>query len=135
MSNTSTFQLKTDSEGMYNITDTVAEAVKQSGVVNGIAVIYCPHTTAAITINENTDPNVTQDFLLGLARAFPDRSEFTHKDGNSAAHLKSSCIGCQISVIVDDGALLIGKWQAIYFCEFDGPRPRKYTVKVIADNR
>lgn len=125
------FQLSTAREGMYNITDQVAAAVDQSGIADGLAVVHCPHTTAGITINENADPDVVHDFLLGMSRAFPDRPEFRHSEGNSAAHLKSSCVGCSQTVIVRNGRLLLGTWQGIYFCEFDGPRQRRFYVKVV----
>ena len=127
------YTLKTDKEGLYNITAQVAEAVKESGVKDGVVVIYCPHTTGGITINENADPDVAGDLLLGLARAFPDRAEFKHAEGNSSAHLKSSCVGASQTIIITSGKLLLGTWQGIYFCEFDGPRQRKYCVKTMGD--
>jgi len=127
------FILKTDREGLYNITSQVAEAVKASGVKDGVVVVYCPHTTGGITINENADPDVAGDLLLGLARAFPDRAEFKHAEGNSPAHLKSSCVGASQTIIITSGKLLLGTWQGIYFCEFDGPRQRKYYVKTMGD--
>lgn len=96
----------------------------------GIAVVYCPHTTAGITINENADPDVVRDLLFALDKTYPDRSEFRHDEGNSAAHLKASCIGSSVTVIVDNGKLVLGTWQSIYFCEFDPPRSRKFYVKV-----
>ena len=101
---------------------------------SGMAVVYCPHTTAGITINENADPDVKHDLLLGLREAFPDRREFRHAEGNSAAHLKSSCVGASQLVLIEDGHLLLGTWQGIYFCEFDGPRTRRFYVKVLADS-
>ena len=127
------YTLKTDKESLYNITAQVVEAVKASGVKDGIAIVYCPHTTGGITINENADPDVVGDLLLGLAKAFPNRSEFRHAEGNSAAHLKSSCVGVSQTLIVTSGKLLLGTWQGIYFCEYDGPRQRKYFVKVMED--
>jgi len=127
------FTLKTDKEGLYNITAKVAEAVKASGVKDGVVIIYCPHTTGGITINENCDPDVVTDLLLGLAKAFPYRAEFRHSEGNSAAHLKSSCVGASQTIIIAEGKLLLGTWQGIYFCEFDGPRQRKYFVKIMED--
>ena len=127
------FTLKTDKEGLYNITAQVAEAVKARGIKDGVVVVYCPHTTGGITINENADADAAGDLLLGLARAFPDRAEFKHAEGNSAAHLKSSCVGASQTIIIDKGKLLLGTWQGIYFCEFDGPRTRKFYVKVMED--
>ncbi|PYG87342.1 secondary thiamine-phosphate synthase enzyme [Ruminiclostridium sufflavum DSM 19573] len=125
------YSCSTNKEGMYDITGQAAEAVSKSGITDGICMVYCPHTTAGITVNENADPDVVHDLLFGLKAAFPDRKEFLHCEGNSAAHLKASCIGSSASVIVKDGRLLLGTWQGIYFCEFDGPRKRKFFVKVI----
>ena len=128
------FTLRTGSEGMYNITAQVREAIPESGVQSGIAVVYCPHTTAGITINENADPDVQHDLLLGLREAFPDRREFRHAEGNSTAHLKSSCVGASQLVLIEDGRPLLGTWQGVYFCEFDGPRTRRFQVKVLEDH-
>jgi secondary thiamine-phosphate synthase enzyme len=111
----------------------VNDALSASGVKSGIAVIFCPHTTAGITINENADPDVVRDFLIGMNKAFPDRAEFRHAEGNSHAHLKSSCVGASETVIVENGKLLLGTWQGIYFCEFDGPRTRSFYVKIIGE--
>lgn len=126
-----TFELDTSRRGLHNITRSVGAAVAESGVRDGVAVVFCPHTTAAITINENADPDVVHDLLLGLDAAFPDRPDFRHGEGNSAAHLKSSCVGASETVIVQDGRLLLGVWQGIYFCEFDGPRHRRFHVRVV----
>jgi secondary thiamine-phosphate synthase enzyme len=125
------YNLKTDTEGFTNITGTVEKSLAKSGVKDGICVVYCPHTTAGITINENADPDVVRDILLGFSRAFPDRPEFRHAEGNSAAHLKASAIGSSVTIIIKDGRLVLGTWQGIYFCEFDGPRSRKFYVKII----
>jgi secondary thiamine-phosphate synthase enzyme len=114
-----------------NVTPKVREAVAKSNVTDGIAVVYCPHTTAGITINENADPDVVRDLLLGLDKAFPDRAEFRHAEGNSSAHLKASAVGSSATVIIDGGKLVLGTWQGIYFCEFDPPRERTFFVKVI----
>ena len=130
---TQEFTLHTDREGMYNVTTQVRTAVRESGVQSGMAIVYCPHTTAGITINENADPDVQHDLLLGLAAAFPDRREFRHAEGNSAAHLKSSCVGASQRVLIENGHLLLGTGQGVYFCEFDGPRTRRFYVKVLAD--
>jgi len=127
------FHLRTQREGMYNITQTVQQTITERGVQSGIVVVYCPHTTAGITINENADPDVQHDLLLGLREAFPDRAAFRHSEGNSAAHLKSSCVGASQTVCIENGKLVLGVWQGIYFCEFDGPRSRRYQIKVIAD--
>ncbi len=125
------YSIKTDKENLYNITSRVREAVAQSKVADGICLVFCPHTTAGITINENADPDVVTDMLIGLGKAFPDRNEFCHAEGNSSAHLKATCVGASETVIVRDGQLLLGTWQGIYFCEFDGPRTRKFYVKVM----
>lgn len=124
------FSLSTAKEMFYNITPSLGDAIKKSGITDGMCVVYCPHTTAGITINENADPNVVLDMLFGLAKAFPDRPEFRHAEGNSSAHLKASCIGSSATVIIEGGKPLLGTWQGIYFCEFDGPRSRKYYIKV-----
>ncbi len=124
------FTLDTQRENFYSITSQVNEVIKDSGVTDGICVVYCPHTTAGITINENADPDVVKDMLLGFDKAFPDRSEFRHAEGNSSAHLKASCVGSSVTVIIENGRLVLGTWQGIYFCEFDGPRKRKFYVKV-----
>ena len=125
------YHISTPHADFYNITQKVREAIAQSGMENGIAVVYCPHTTAGITINENADPDVVRDLLLGLDKAFPDRPEFRHAEGNSSAHLKASAIGSSATVIVSDGKPVLGTWQGIYFCEFDPPRKRTFFVKVM----
>lgn len=116
---------------MINITDIVRYKVKESGVKNGIAVIFVPHTTAGVTINENADPDVIHDFLLGLDKISPDRNEYLHFEENSPAHIKASLMGSSRTIMVENGELLLGTWQGIYFCEFDGPRSRRINVKVI----
>jgi secondary thiamine-phosphate synthase enzyme len=124
------YSLKTSAVDFIDITPSVREAAAKSGVTDGLAVIYCPHTTAGITINENADPDVVHDLLIGLDKAFPDRKEFRHSEGNSAAHLKASVIGSNATVAIDGGRLLLGTWQGVYFCEFDPPRGRKFFVKI-----
>lgn len=123
--------LKTGSEGFYNVTAKVMQSVKESGVTEGICVVFCPHTTAGLTINENADPDVVSDMLFALNKTLPDRPEFRHSEGNSHAHLKASYTGSSVTVIVENGRLLLGTWQGIYFCEFDGPRNRNFYVKVL----
>jgi secondary thiamine-phosphate synthase enzyme len=125
------YNLSAQREDFYNITAQVREAVAKSGVTGGIAVVFNPHTTAGITINENADPDVIPDLLLGLNKAFPDRGEFRHAEGNSAAHLKASAMGASATIIIENGKLVLGTWQGIYFCEFDAPRNRKFYVKVL----
>ena len=124
------YQLSTSREDFYNITPQIHEAVAKSGVADGIAVVFCPHTTAGVTINENADPDVLHDLLIGLNKAFPDRTEFRHCEGNSAAHLKASAIGSSVTVIINNGKPVLGTWQGVYFCEFDPPRNRKFHIKV-----
>ncbi len=123
--------ISTEENTFYNITANVRKAVFKSGVKDGICVVFCPHTTAGVTISENADPFVTKDMLLGLEKAFPYDSEFLHAEGNSTAHVKSNLVGSNHTIIVNHGELLLGKWQAIYLCEFDGPRERKVYVKVL----
>jgi len=116
---------------MVDITGQVDAIVRQSGVANGSVIVFCPHTTAAITINENADPDVVHDVLLALDEAVPrSNSGFRHSEGNSDAHCKSSLVGCSEQVLIKDGSLTLGTWQAIYFCEFDGPRSRRVIVQV-----
>ena len=116
-----------------DITSAVQGAVQESGVKEGICFVFIPHTTAAITINENGDPSVTQDILMMLNRIVPFENHYHHLEGNSAAHIKSSLIGCSKSVFVESGKLVLGTWQGIFFCEFDGPRSRKIYVKVVKE--
>jgi secondary thiamine-phosphate synthase enzyme len=124
------YSLSAKRADFYNITAQVREAISKSGAANGLAVIYCPHTTAGITINENADPDVVRDLMLGLDKAFPDRADFRHGEGNSSAHLKASSVGSSANVIIENGKPLLGVWQGVYFCEFDPPRSRKFYVKV-----
>lgn len=123
--------LNTDAEELKEITGEVEAFVKESGVKKGLCLVYCPHTTAAITINENADPDVKEDFLMGLSKSFPKDKEYKHYEGNSHAHLKSAAIGASEMLIIEDGKLVRGTWQGLYFCEFDGPRTRKVYVKII----
>ena len=127
------YSLSAQKENFYVITPQVREAVTKSGVKDGVAIVFCPHTTAGITINENSDPDVVRDMLIGLDKAFPDRPDFRHAEGNSAAHLKSSAVGSSVTVMIDGGKLVLGTWQGIYFCEFDPPRARKFYVKILGD--
>ena len=127
---TQTFTLHTDRQGYYNITAAVKKCISDSGVRSGLCVVFCPHTTAAITINENADPDVRHDLVMGMDGAFPIRSGFQHAEGNSDAHLKCMTVG----IIIEDGKAVLGTWQAVYFAEFDGPRTRRYYVKVMSDD-
>lgn len=105
---------------------------KKAGFVL-VCVVFTPHTTSAITVNENADPDVKTDLLKGLAESYPELPAYRHMEGNSTAHLKSSCVGCSETLIVENGRLLLGMWQDVYFCEFDGPRSRHFYVKIIED--
>jgi len=119
---------------MIDITAQVQGIIRQEKVKAGIVLIYCPHTTAAITINENADPDVVHDILMRLDEMYPwTHPGDHHGEGNSAAHLKSSTIGASELIPIADGRLLLGTWQGIYFCEFDGPRQRYYYVKIQKD--
>lgn len=129
------YMVHTPPKGFTDVTALVHEAIKESCVVDGICVVYCPHTTAGVTINENADPDVVRDMLLGLDRAFPDRPEFRHAEGNSAAHLKASAVGSSVTVIVSASQPLLGTWQGVYLCEFDGPRVRHLAIKVMGEKR
>lgn len=128
-----TYSLATGRRQMLDITRQVQEALAQSGVESGIVTVYCPHTTAGITINENADPDVTHDLLLALEEICPQRPGFLHIEQNSPAHLKAMMTGASQTVPVEDGKLVLGHWQGIYFCEFDGPRTRKFHVQVLGN--
>lgn len=117
---------------MVDITADVEAAVAETGITDGLVVVYCPHTTAGITINENADPDVTHDMLTQLNEMVPWRQPFyDHGEGNSAAHVKSSMVGCSETVPLSGGRMALGTWQGIYFAEFDGPRNRRVVVKVM----
>ncbi len=115
-----------------NITSEVVSFVRSSGIKNGFIVIYAPHTTASITINENADPSVKKDIDNFLNKIIPIDFGFTHYEGNSDAHIKSSLVGASETVIIENGHLLLGRWQGIYFCEFDGPRSRRAILKIFS---
>lgn len=129
------FSVKTGSRVEFvDITPQIRRIVKQSGIKEGVCYIFVPHTTAAITINENADPDVVRDIIYELNKVIPFEDGYAHIEGNSAAHIKSTLVGvCEI-VFIEDGDLLLGTWQAIYFCEFDGPRHRQVYVKIIEDD-
>jgi secondary thiamine-phosphate synthase enzyme len=119
---------------MLDITGKVQSAVRDSGLKNGQVIVYCPHTTAAVTINENADPSVMHDILLMLEELVPENhSGYRHSEGNSDAHIKSTLIGCSEHVLINDGSLNLGTWQGIFFCEFDGPRSRNVIVQVTGE--
>jgi secondary thiamine-phosphate synthase enzyme len=116
---------------LLDITPDVQKIITSSGVKEGLALLFVPHTTAAVTINENADPDVTIDMVNGLNSLVPMQNHYRHLEGNSAAHIKSSLIGTSEQVIIRNGKPLLGTWQGIYFCEFDGPRSRKLHIKLI----
>ena len=120
-------------EQMLDITSLVREAVIESGVSDGVAFCHVPHTTAAITINENADPSVRADIEHMLEKLVPWDAEYRHAEGNSAAHIKASLMGASVQIPVENGRLLLGTWQGVYFCEFDGPRNRRCRVVVMGD--
>lgn len=116
---------------MVDITERLRRIVAQSGIAIGDVIVYCPHTTAGITINENADPDVVHDILMTLEELIPqDRRGYRHCEGNSDAHVKSSLVGYNGTVLVRDSRMVLGTWQSVYFCEFDGPRSRKVIVQV-----
>jgi secondary thiamine-phosphate synthase enzyme len=115
---------------MLEITAEVQEALRKSGVQEGQVVVYCPHTTAGLTINEDADPTVRADIVETLDKLVPWQAGYRHAEGNSAAHIKSSMVGHAVTVLVDKGQLVLGTWQGIFFCEFDGPRSRRVLVQV-----
>jgi secondary thiamine-phosphate synthase enzyme len=115
---------------MIDITSEVAEAIRKENVSEGIAVVFVPHTTAAVTINENADPDVVRDILAETSKIVPFDDRYAHSEGNSAAHIKTCLVGPSLTLIVSGGRPVLGTWQAIYFCEFDGPRRRKVHVTV-----
>lgn len=117
---------------MVNITASIREVLKESGLRDGIVVVDCPHTTAGMTINENADPDVVRDLLKALEAMVP-QIDYQHAEGNSPAHLKASLMGNSVTVPVAHGELALGTWQGIYFCEFDGPRTRRFYVQTIGD--
>ncbi len=118
---------------LMDITDRLSKLVQESKVSEGVLVLFVPHTTAAVTINENADPSVQHDILSELNRLVPLNGPYQHTEGNSAAHIKCTLLGPSQTVFIQEGRLVLGTWQGIYFCEFDGPRTRKLWVKIIPD--
>ncbi len=119
-------------QAMLKITDLIRKDLEESKIKEGIAIIYCPHTTAGITINENADPDVVSDIIYGMEKVFPTSdTAYRHFEGNSHAHMKSSVVGASAHLIISKGALILGTWQDVYFCEFDGPRNRTFYVKLL----
>jgi len=121
-----------DREEMVDITTVVRRLINENGWSDGALLMYCPHTTGAITINEGADPDVVRDIIVNMRKLVPHRGDYHHAEGNSDAHIKSSMFGCDQMVMVEGGNIRLGTWQKIYFCEFDGPRSRKLWVKFLA---
>lgn len=131
MKSVSTIKIKTSSRSdMVDITSQVRQIVSESGISDGVCIVFVPHTTAGITINEGADPNVCTDILGKLNDLVPRDGRFLHMEGNSDSHVKASLVGSSVSVIVEKGSLVLGTWQKIFFCEFDGPRSRKIYLTI-----
>ena len=116
---------------LIDITHDVIMTILEDNITEGLAVIYTPHTTAAITINENADPDVSRDIIMGTDKLIPLRDDYRHLEGNSAAHIKSSLFGASETLIINNGKPVLGTWQGIYFCEFDGPRQRHVHIQTV----
>ncbi len=131
MNGFATLEIQTNGgQDIVDITSEVRRVVKDSGISEGLCLVFSMHTTAGVTINENADPDVKRDLISGLSRAFPERDDYRHVEGNSHSHLRTSCVGPSQTLIVSDGDLVLGTWQGIFLCEFDGPRRRRIAVKV-----
>lgn len=129
-----TYTVKTQNrDELVDITGLVRRAVSEAGIVKGQCLVYVPHTTAGVTINENADPSVKSDLLMALRKSVPDTYPYAHMEGNSPAHVKASLVGTSAIVLIDNGNPVLGTWQGIFFCEFDGPRNRKVHIKIISD--
>lgn len=118
-------------EEFVDIAAGIEKILRAAGIERGLCFLFCPHTTAALTINENADAAVVQDMLKHLRAMVPRAADFTHGEGNSDAHIKSSLLGSSLQIIIEDGRLCLGTWQGVYFCEFDGPRKRRVYVKIM----
>jgi len=114
-----------------DITKDVGKLLSQAKINSGLCVIFCPHTTAGLTINENADSSVKRDIISHLGKLTPEGKGYSHLEGNSDSHIKASVLGSSLNIIVEDGRLVLGTWQGVYFCEFDGPRSREVYIKVI----
>jgi len=129
---TQTFSVKSSKQTeLIDITRLIQEIVQKAGAEDGLCMLFVPHTTAAVTINENADPSVPRDILMELNKIVPFEDRYQHTEGNSSAHIKSSLVGCSQTLFIESGRLLLGTWQGIFFCEFDGPRNRQVYVKVV----
>jgi secondary thiamine-phosphate synthase enzyme len=123
--------VKTDSRiDMVDITSSIQKEISKSGVKEGVCIIYVPHTTAGITINEGADPAVCEDIMAKLNELVPPNAGYRHGEGNADSHIKASLMGSSVSVLVENGSLVLGTWQKIFFCEFDGPRSRRVSLKI-----
>ncbi|HPG39170.1 MAG TPA: secondary thiamine-phosphate synthase enzyme YjbQ [bacterium] len=126
------FHIQTNSTVQFLRLDSqIDQVIRESGVKNGICVVFVPHTTAGVTINENADPDVVRDMVMELNKVIPAADGYRHSEGNSAAHIKSTLVGPSLSLIIENGRVIFGTWQSVYFCEFDGPRNRSVFIKVI----
>ena len=129
-----TFNVQTHSQTEFlDITDQIQKIISDNRIRQGLSQLFIPHTTAGITINENADPSVKHDMIMELNKVIPFDDNYHHMEGNSAAHIKSSLMGVSLSMIIDQGRLVLGTWQGIYFCEFDGPRQRKVWLKLLEE--
>ena len=130
-----TMKVKTESRLQFvNITEKLKQVVEESKVREGILLLFCPHTTAGVTINESADPDVVRDIITELKTQYPQKSIYKHCEGNSDAHIKSSLIGPSLILIIQNGSIALGRWQGIFFCDFDGPRSRELWGKILADS-
>ncbi|MEW6426229.1 MAG: secondary thiamine-phosphate synthase enzyme YjbQ [Bacillota bacterium] len=133
MSGYNVLEVKTSTRAQFiDITDQIKQLVADAGIREGVCYLFVPHTTAAVTINENADPTVVQDILNQLEKTVPWQGDYRHTEGNAAAHIKTSLLGASQTIFISNGRLVLGTWQGIFFCEFDGPRQRKVLVKIIA---
>ena len=129
-----TIKVKTNTRTeLVDITSHVKKIVDEAGTKSGICYVYVPHTTAAVTINEGADPSVVRDMVSTLNEQYPQRADYHHMDGNSDAHIKTTLVGSSETVIIENGKLQLGTWQAVFFCEFDGPRSRNIYVKIMGE--
>ncbi|MEK6714603.1 MAG: secondary thiamine-phosphate synthase enzyme YjbQ [Candidatus Omnitrophota bacterium] len=127
-------ELKTDSRvELIDITDKVQAVVSKSSIKDGVCFVFCPHTTAGLTINENADPSVQRDIIEALNKLVPENTGYSHSEGNADSHVKSSLFGSSLTLFIEDGRLALGTWQGIYFAESDGPRSREVWVKITGD--
>ncbi|HHF51434.1 MAG: YjbQ family protein [Candidatus Aminicenantes bacterium] len=120
-------------EELLDVTPVIKDALKSSGINNGLCIVFVPHTTAGVTINENADPSVKEDMLRTLRKIVPDSLTYTHAEGNSPAHIKASLIGSSVEMLIKNRTLVLGTWQGIFFCEFDGPRQRQIYVQIFKE--